>query len=77
MMKARLKYYESYEMGGIEREGVAVEIATADGSGWGLDCFFPLVNKYGDDDNNYVHWHILRKINDLIQYGYEITEIAI
>ena len=80
MKKARLRYYEKYKVGSEEREGVAVEIMT-DSDGWGLDCFFPLVAKVGADvnggDADYIHWRILRKINELIQCGYKITQINI
>lgn len=82
MKKARIKYYENYKTGNGQVEGVAVEIMT-DGDGWGLDCFFPLVAKIGADQvgaenqRDFVHWRILRKIGELIAYGYTITKIDI
>ena len=80
--RARLKYCENYKMGNAEREGVVIEIDT-DGSGWGFSSFFPLVAKDGaseigkQDERDYIHWTILRKINELLQLGYNITSIDI
>ncbi len=76
--KARVIYQEDYN----GKEGLKVEIMT-DGSSWDFESFFPLVAKDGateighENERDFVHWRLLRKINELIQYGYQITKIDI
>ena len=76
-MRARLTYKEDYN----GREGVVVEIDT--GAGWEFESFVPLVAKCGADavgaeeEKTFIHWRILRKIGELIAYGYKITKIEI
>lgn len=69
-MRARITYHPDYN----GREGYTVEILTPDG--WGLDTFFPLVERKGnlkDEDKNFVHFSMINKISELIEFGYKIT----
>jgi hypothetical protein len=76
-MKARVIYCEDWN----GKEGAKVETDTGDG--WEVESFFPFVAKCGadavgaEDEKNFVHWRILRKIGELIAYGYKITKIDI
>lgn len=64
---ARVKYNLNYN----GREGYAVEINTE--GEWGLDSFYPTVARKGDTEPNYVHWSILRKLNEIQKLGYDLT----
>ena len=72
MKKARIKYTEDFD----GREGLVVE--TNYGDGWDFSVFYPLVAKVGadavgkEDEKNFVHWRILRRIGDLIYMGYDV-----
>ena len=78
MNKARLKYVEDWNGKG---EGVTIETDT--GNGWEFESFFPLVAKIGADavgaegEKNFIHWRVLRKLSELMAYGYTITKIDI
>lgn len=60
-----------------EREGFAIYITTHNGD-WGLDSWFPCVAKVGadkvgaEDETDYVHWTILRKLSHLQNLGYDL-----
>lgn len=71
-MKAQLRFHKKED----GREGYAINILTDDG--WTMDSWFPLVAKIGADkvgaenETDYVHWSILRKLAQMQDYGYEI-----
>lgn len=67
-MKAQLRYHKQED----GREGYAINIYT-DGE-WGLDTWYPLVERKdrNDGEPDYVHWSILRKLAELQAWGYEI-----
>lgn len=67
-MKAQLRYQKQED----GREGYAINIFS-DGE-WGLDTWFPLVERkdHGNGETDYVHWHILLKLRQLQDLGYEI-----
>ena len=67
-MKAQLRYHKQED----GREGYAINIFS-DGE-WGLDTWFPLVERkdHGNGETDYVHWGILRKLSELQNLGYDI-----
>lgn len=71
-MKAQLRFHKMED----GREGYAINILTD--NGWGMDSWFPLVAKIGADkvgaenETDYVHWTILRKLAYMQDLGYEI-----
>lgn len=71
-LKAQLRYHKKED----GREGYAINILTDDG--WTMESWFPLVAKVGADaigkenETDYVHWSILRKLSQMQSYGYEI-----
>lgn len=71
MKKQKLKARIRYEQKEDGREGYAVEILTHEGT-WGLDRFFYLVAREGDDEKNFIHWTIFEKLAGLQALGYEI-----
>lgn len=72
-MKAKLRYLKKED----GKEGYAIYILCHDGQ-WGIDSWFPLVAKVGadaigkEDETDYIHWAILRKLATLQNTGYEI-----
>lgn len=70
-MKARVTFQER-----DGREGFAIEIFTD--NAWGLDTWFPCVAKIGaeavgaENETDYIHWRILRKISEMQNAGYDI-----
>ena len=66
--KAQLRYHKKED----GREGYAINILV-DGE-WGLDTWFPLVERkdYGNGESDYVHWRILHKLSELQNLGYDI-----
>ncbi|MGN0180386.1 MAG: hypothetical protein ACI4DY_13265 [Monoglobaceae bacterium] len=71
-MRAQLRYHKRED----GREGYAINILTDDG--WSLESWYPLVAKVGADkvgaenETDYIHWSILRKLANMQDYGYEI-----
>lgn len=65
-MRAQLRYHKKED----GREGYAVNILS-DGE-WGLDSWYPLVERNFNGEADYVHWSILRKLADMQEMGYEI-----
>lgn len=73
-MKAQLRFHKKED----GREGYAINVfSEADGE-WHMDSWFPLVAKVGADavgaenETDYVHWTILRKLAYLQDAGYDI-----
>ena len=72
-MKAQLRYHKKED----GREGYAINILRQDGE-WAMDSWFPLVAKIGADkvgaenETDYVHWSILRKLAYMQDCGYDI-----
>lgn len=67
-MKAQLRYLKKED----GREGYAINILS--GGEWGLDTWYPLVERkeHSNGEADYVHWGILRKLSELQELGYEI-----
>lgn len=72
MNKVRIKYTEDWS----GQEGLVVDTNTGDG--WEFSVFYPLVAKVGadavgrEDEKNFVHWRILRRISEYMNMGYKV-----
>lgn len=65
-MKAKIIYKEEY----FGSEGYAVEIFI-DGE-WELDSFYPLTNKEGNEEKDFVSFQIINKMAQLQDLGYKL-----
>lgn len=61
--KAKIVYNE-------EKDSFEIHINTGDG--WGFSVGYPCVARENCTEKNFIHWGILRKLDELVEFGYSI-----
>ena len=74
MLEAKITFHQDFN----GKEGYTIDIRSNSTENWGLNSFYPLVKREGatiEEEQNFVHFSIINRINELIQLGYKITLI--